>query len=174
LKEKRTLKRVFRKDSSPALLTCTKGAVLAEFIVALPVLLLSYFCFLQMGQAYTASLVMRHASMIVARYASVSYPTSFISTADQSDDTGLRNASWKDVAQTGLGPWRDVVVVRGVQVHLAGGTRDPSGEIETKVDFVYSCHVPIAKFIVCQNTTFSRSIRVLSPLHGARYVRHAG
>jgi Flp pilus assembly protein TadG len=146
-----------------------RGAALAEFIVAMPVLLLAYLSFLQMAHVYAASLVMRHATAVLARYASVSYGNNFIATEDQA--TGGDNPSWRDAAIEALGPWKTVVTVRGEpQVRFQGGTRDPWGDIETRAEFQYTCSVPMAKDIVCRNGVVIRSLQAVSPLHGARYI----
>jgi hypothetical protein len=149
--------------------TRSRGAVLAELVVAFPVLLLAYLCFLQMAQSFAAALAMRHATVILARYASVTYPSRFIPKADRADGTGGRNPQWDDAVTAALGAWKDVIRVKAVSVEFEGGSRDPWGNIQSKVDYEYSCHVPIGKFIVCKNGFFTRTVRVVSPLHGATY-----
>jgi hypothetical protein len=147
-----------------------RGAVLAEFIVAFPVLMLTYFSFLQMAQAFTAGLVMRHATVAVARYASVAYPTRSIPDgADRATDGAGDNPSWREAAMQALGPWKDVVRVKAADVRVEGELRDGQGDLETRVDYEYSCHVPMAKYIVCRGGRITRSVRVESPLHGATY-----
>jgi hypothetical protein len=147
-----------------------RGAVLAEFVIAFPVLLAAYLCFLQMAQVYVAALVMRHSTVVVARYASVAYPSKFI--PDQADRAreggGELNPSWREAAQDGLGPWKDVIRIKGAKVSLESGN-DPLSEIETKIDFEYACHVPIGRLIVCQDGLKLRSVQVFSPMNGAQY-----
>jgi hypothetical protein len=143
-----------------------RGAVLAEFVLAFPVLLLTYLCCLQMAQAYTAGLVMRHAAAVVARYASVSYPNRFI--PDKADrQNGGTNPTWTEAARGALGPWRNVVRVKGAVVDFAGN--DPWGDVVVKVDFEYSCHVQIANLIVCRDGLMTRTIHVATPLQGGTY-----
>jgi len=150
----------------PRLSARQRGAVLIEFVIALPALVLPYLCFLQMAQAYTASLVMRHATMTVARYASVSYPSRFIPAADQA--TGQRGSpSWNDAAVEALGPWKNVVRVKGAEVTF--GSKDPWGDVSVKVDYEYACHVMVGRWIVCRDGLLNRTVRIVSPLQGATY-----
>lgn len=155
--------------------SCSKGAVLAEFAVAFPVLITTYFCFLQMAQAYTAGLVLRHATVVTARYASVSLPSRFI--PDRADHTGQGrgngqggNPAWEEVALAALGPWKNVARVKQVSVTIAGGGADPWADVQTKADYEYTCRVPVAKYIVCRGGVLTRTVRVTSPLQGATYV----
>lgn len=51
-----------------------RGAVLAEFVIALAPMLTAFFVFLQIGQVYLASLMTRHAANMGARAAAVVLP----------------------------------------------------------------------------------------------------
>jgi len=144
-----------------------RGAVLIEFVIALPALLLPYLCFLQMAQAFTAGLVMRHATMTVARYASVAYPAKFIPAANHANGQTANSPSWPEAAAEALGPWKNVVRVKGADVSFAGN--DPWGDVRVKVDYEYTCHIAIGRLIVCKDGVLSRTIRVVSPLQGATY-----
>lgn len=145
-----------------------RGAVLAEFAIAFPVVLLAYLCFLQMAQGFTAGLVMRHATIVLARYASVSLPNRFI--PDPADHAGsTNNPSFEDAARRALGPWQNAVHVKDVDVQVDG--RDAWATLRTRADFEYACHVPMGKLIVCKDGVLTRTIRINSPLSGATYVR---
>jgi len=146
-----------------------RGAVLVEMVLALPLLLLTYLSFLQIAQTFTAGLVMRHATVVVARYASVAYPAQVIpDESDRAGSSGGRSPDWSEAARRGLGPWADVVRVKDATVRL-DWSRDGTGELESKVEYEYSCHIPIAKFIVCRDAHIKRTLQVRSPLHGAHY-----
>jgi hypothetical protein len=153
---------------SRGLLAATKGAVLAEFLAAMPALLTTYLCFLQMAHVYAAGTVMRHATVVCARYASVAFPTNFIpNAADHARADGARNASWLEAVNYALGPWKGAVVVKSVDVQYGGG--NPWGDVNAKVDYEYSCRVPVASRIVCRNAVVNKTIRASIALNGARY-----
>lgn len=54
--------------------TDVRGAVLAEFVIAIMPMLIALFVFMQLGQIYTASLMTRHAANMGARAAAVVLP----------------------------------------------------------------------------------------------------
>lgn len=115
-----------------------RGAVLAEFVIAIMPMLIALFTFLQLGQIYMASLMTLHAANAGARAAAVVLPPN----------------------PGNVGKPEDV----DVAVHRAYGLYDrefaridiektpasaPFELVTVEVRALYKCHVPLGARIVC-------------------------
>jgi len=136
-----------------------RGAVLAEFAVAIVPMLYAFFCFTQFSKLAIATTVMQHATTVAARYAMVAYP-SCIPKTGAGPDSNLQSA-----ATSALGPFSSNISVQGVSASYGGG--DPWGDITTTATYNYRCDVPLGNTICGGNTT--KTFTVTLPHSGARY-----
>ncbi|WP_394828301.1 TadE/TadG family type IV pilus assembly protein [Pendulispora albinea] len=151
-----------------------RGAVAVEFLIAFMPLLYAFLCFTQMAFGFTAGVVMRHATTVVARYASV-VEGCVPHVAEAAEGEG--NENYMAAAKAALGPWNGRITVEKINVSYPGGSgagcSKPFGDVSTTVAFRYQCGVPIGKNIFCRSGVLSKEIRAVSPNHGACYKMNA-
>lgn len=135
-----------------------RGAVLAEFAVALVPLFYAFFCFTQFAKIAVATQVMHHATTVAARYAMVSYPAC-IPHVGAGEDSDLTTA-----ARQALGPFAGSVTVQSVSASYGGG---PFGDITTTATYAYNCDVPMGRMIC--GSGYTHTVSVTFPHSGARY-----
>lgn len=115
-----------------------RGAVLAEFVIALMPMLLAFFVFLQLGQVYVASLMTRHAANMGARAAAVILPPNPGNVGAPEDvDLAVHKAYGvfdKEFAR---------VVIEKTPAPA------PFELVTVEVRAQYICHVPLGSRIVC-------------------------
>ncbi|WP_394843203.1 pilus assembly protein [Pendulispora brunnea] len=140
------------------LIRATQGAIAVEFVIAFMPMALAFFSFTQLGFAYTAGIVMRHAATVTARYASVTQGKCM---------PGSPSSDPAAAAKAALGPWSSKISVQGVEASYTGA--GPQGPLPTTVRFAYTCTVPLGKNIVCNGGKLQKEIRVTLPHHGASY-----
>lgn len=137
-----------------------RGAVLAEFVVALAPMLTAFFVFLQIGQVYLASLMTRHAANMGARAAAVVLPPNPGNVGSPEDvDVAVHRA---------YGPW-DKHFPRVVVEKTPAPA--PFELVTVEVRAQYKCGVPLGARIVCGADALMEMPAVVSrfPNQGAQY-----
>jgi Flp pilus assembly protein TadG len=145
---------------SRSLLKETRGAVLAEFAIALVPLLLMYFSFLQVAYMYGANLAFQHATLVAAR-AAVVIAEPRMNPGNNGPETDITEA-----AKLALGPWKDRFA--NVQATHSGAS-DQYGMMTTTLNGTYTCNVPMGNQVVCDSGQKPMTFKVALPLQGARY-----
>lgn len=143
-----------------------KGAVLAEFVIAVVPLLMTFFSFVQLSKVATARLVVKHGTIVGARAASV------ISNANNNtpDAKGDGKADITNAVKLGMGPWvsRGNIVGVNVDVQDQSSRDDPYGWVTVTVKATYRCTVPMG-FIACGGATKQLEESYRMPHQGALY-----
>lgn len=140
--------------------TGTKGAVLAEFVVVIFPLLVLFFTSVQAAAAYSASLRLRHATIIGARAAAVILPPNPGGVGTEADiDKAI------DVA---LGGTRANFVSLNVKKTPAPKPREL---LTIEVTGEYRCGVPLGGRVMCgaDGLTTMGPIVIRYPNQGAEY-----
>lgn len=143
-----------------------RGAVLAEFVIAVVPLLITFFSFVQLSQVATARLVVKHGTIIGARAASV-ISNVHNNTPDAKGDgrTDIINA-----VKVGMGPWvsKGAITDVNVEVHDQSSRSDPYGWVTVNVSASYRCTVPLG-FMICGGPTKQIQDSYRMPHQGALY-----
>ena len=139
-----------------------RGAVIVEFAVAFMPLALVFFTFVQLGQVYTASLVLRHAAIQGVRTAAVVLPPNPGNVGKPEDVDRAVHLS--------LGPWDKRFTILEVKKTPA---RAPYELVTIEVKATYHCSVPLGQRIACGADSLLElnPIVVQYPNQGARYVQ---
>lgn len=138
----------------------TKGAVLVEFVVVIFPLLALFFTSVQAAAAYSASLRLRHATIIGARAAAVILPPNPGAVGTEADiDAAI------DVA---LGTTRANFQSLVVTKTPASGPRQL---VTVEVTAIYRCGVPLGGRLMCgaDGLTTMGPVVVRYPNQGAEY-----
>jgi hypothetical protein len=145
-----------------------RGAVLAEFVIAIVPVLTMFFTFIQLSRLATARLVVKHSAIVGARAAAV-IANSTKNTPDQKP--GPNDMEISNGVKAAMGPWwskpgaiSEVVVT----VHDASTRQDPYDWVEVKVSATYLCNIPMG-FIACGGPTRQIVETFKMPHQGARY-----
>lgn len=138
----------------------TKGAVLVEFVVVIFPLLALFFTSVQAAAAYSASLRLRHATIIGARAAAVILPPNPGAVGTEADVDQAVDAA--------LGGMRASFVVVHVKKTPAPAVRQL---VTVEVTATYHCGVPLGGRIMCgaDGLTTMGPIVVRYPNQGAGY-----
>ena len=143
-----------------------KGAVLAEFVIAVVPLLMTFFSFVQLSKIATARLVVKHGTIIGARAASV------ISNANNNtpDAKGDGKGDITNAVKLGMGPWVSKGSITNVSVDVqdSSSRSDPYGWVTVTVRATYRCTVPMG-FIACGGPTKQLQESYRMPHQGAIY-----
>jgi len=145
----------------------TKGAVLAEFSLALMPLLITFFSFVQVGKLFTASLVVRHSAVAAARAAAVIHKQGDNNPGDNGTDDDITRA-----AELEMGPWygSSLDLNGSVTIEDKSSTSDPYGNVKVTVPATYTCDVPLGSLIVCgPSRTRDMTATASFPHQGALY-----
>ncbi len=137
-----------------------RGAVLAEFAVALMPLLLCYFVFTQIAQLYIGNLLFKHAANVAARAAVV------INQPELNPGDNGTAADVTDAAKAALAPYAQMFSNVHTSSTEAG---EQYGLVTTTTTADFNCGVPLGRTIVCPNGKISMTQDVALPLQGARY-----
>ena len=143
-----------------------KGAVLAEFVIAVVPLLMTFFSFVQLSKIATARLVVKHGTIIGARAASV------ISNANN-NTPDAKNDGKQDITNAvklGMGPWvsKGSITSVNVEVQDQSSRDDPYGWVTVTVTAQYRCTVPMG-FIACGGVSKQLQESYRMPHQGALY-----
>lgn len=143
-----------------------KGAVLAEFVIALVPLLMMFFSFVQLSKIATARLVVKHGTIIAARAASV------ISNVNNNtpDAKGDGKADITNAAKLGMTAWVSKGSITDVDVDVKDESSrdDPYGWVTVTVKATYRCTVPMG-FVACGGKTKQLQETYRMPHQGANY-----
>jgi Flp pilus assembly protein TadG len=155
-----SLLRRLRRDS--------KGAVLAEFCIAIVPVLTTFFSFVQLSRIATARLVVKHSAIVGARAAAVI-------TNGANNNPGQNQGANDDQVTNGvkaaLGPWwtkSGGITSVNVTVNDTSSRSDPYNWVEVKVSATYACKVPMG-FIACGGPTKRIEESYRMPHQGAIY-----
>jgi Flp pilus assembly protein TadG len=139
---------------------------MAEFVIAVVPLLMTFFSFVQLSKIATARLMMKHGTIIGARAASV------ISNANNNtpDAKGDGKGDITNAVKLGMGPWVSKGSITGVNVTVddRSSRTDPYGWVTVTVKATYQCKVPMG-FIACGGRTKSLEESYRMPHQGAIY-----
>ena len=144
-----------------------KGAVLAEFCLALVPLLTTFLAFVQLSRIAAARLVVKHATIVGARAAAV------ISNGANNNPGQAQGSNEGEIAnavKAALGPWQTKGAISAVDVNVTDSSSrgDPYNWVEVRVAATYSCNVPMG-FVACggRSTQLIETYRM--PHQGANY-----
>jgi uncharacterized membrane protein YgcG len=145
-----------------------KGAVLAEFVVAIFPLLAVFFVFVQYSMLATSALVVKHAAVVGARAAAV-YSNEHQNVPELCGDKGA--AKIEEAVKAAVGPWSDRIST-SVDVRDRSSTNEDDGAydlVTVTVTARVRCAVPVGK-IICGPAFSKEIVDVKSmPHQGARY-----
>jgi Flp pilus assembly protein TadG len=145
-----------------------KGAVLAEFCIAIVPVLTTFFSFVQLSKLATARLVVKHSAIVGARAAAV--------IANGNDNTpdqprGTNEGEIADAVKAAMGPWwtrSGGVTSVNVTVTDLSSRADPYDWVVVKVEARYECSVPLG-FFVCGGRSKRIEETFRMPHQGALY-----
>ncbi len=146
----------------------SRGAVLAEFVIALVPLLTMFFSFVQLSRISAARLVVKHSAIVGARAAAV---VSNGNNNNPGEKKGSNVAEVESAVKAAMGPlWTKKGGVTKVDVEVDdSSTRDdPYGWVEVKVTATYACNVPMGS-VACGGKTKKLVERFRMPHQGAQY-----
>jgi hypothetical protein len=123
-----------------------QGAVVVEFTVVMVPLMITFFCFLQMGYLYQSALVLRHAAEIAARAAAVIT----VKENNNPNATG-RPSEVTEAAYRATGQFGKSGLISNVKVAITddSSARDPYGMVHIKLTATLACKVPLGGRIAC-------------------------
>jgi Flp pilus assembly protein TadG len=154
-----------------SLRTDTRGAVLAEFVVAIFPLLTVFFVFVQISAISVAKLLVKHSAVISARAAAVYANGNKNCPECQGDGAGEIN----NAAKTALVNWKDKFASVSATVTEDKSTNEkgeegfgPYGLVTVTVRARYKCEVPVGK-VICPGGTLLITETKSMPHQGARY-----
>jgi hypothetical protein len=147
----------------------TRGAVLAEFVIAIVPVLTAFFSFVQLSKLATGRLVVKHGAIIGARAAAV------MTNAHENNpgqEAGLHEDEVKQGVQMAMLPWLLNGAMSGVSVKVedTSDEEDPYNWVNVEVTTTYNCNVPMGGAIVCglgRTKTLKSAYRM--PHQGAIY-----
>ncbi|HVJ94737.1 MAG TPA: hypothetical protein VM580_33350 [Labilithrix sp.] len=145
----------------------SKGAVLAEFCIAIVPVLTTFLSFVQLSRVATARLVVKHSAIIGARAAAV------ISNANDNNPgqyIGSHDDDISNAVKAALGPWQEAGGIQAVNVTVndTSSRGDPYNWVEVKVSATYACKIPMG-VIACGGSTKLLEETYRMPHQGARY-----
>ncbi|MFO0640590.1 MAG: hypothetical protein U0183_15330 [Polyangiaceae bacterium] len=161
------------RDSHRTLVRDQRGAVLAEFVIAVVPLMMTFFGFLQVTKLFTAGLGVRHAAIIAVRAASV-YAAGKDNNPGESGD-GKSQA--EQAARGALAVWLSDGSISNVNVTLddRSSRSDPYGPVQVQVTATYNCRVPMMGRVICSGGRKTISTQTMvgfsaqMPHQGAKY-----
>jgi len=146
----------------------TRGAVLAEFIIAFMPIMTIFMCMCQLVHLFTMREILFHAANATARACAV------INDPNNNQPGGdTVNGPQKDGEQAGrwaLQPWKTSSYLTVDKVEcLYQEPNDTYGQDVGHISATYRCTVPIAKNIVCPGGIKTLDIQSDFPHQGAKY-----
>lgn len=144
----------------------TRGAVLAEFVIAIIPLLVTFFSFVQLSRLATARLVVKHGAIVGARAASV------ISNAND-NNPGANGNGQSDIeagVRAAMAPWWVKGAFSNIDVTVddQSSRSNPYGWVTVTVNATYECRVPLG-FLACGGTSKTLRESYRMPHQGALY-----
>ena len=157
-----------RATGGRGLLRDARGAVLAEFVIAILPILTAFLCFVQLGHLATAKLVMQHGAIVGARAAAVI-------TNGKGDNPGQPDGVHADVVAQGVDlamyAWTRSQKLTDLSVEITdySSPADPYGEVDVKIEARYHCDVPLG-WLICGGRTVTMTETKKMPHQGAVYL----
>ncbi len=150
-----------------------RGAVLAEFVIAVVPLLMTFFGFLQITKFFSAGFGVRHAAIVAVRAAAVYSNRANNNPGAEGD--GATQA--RQAAGAALAPWIADGSISSVNVDIEdrSSRNDPYGPVQVQVSATYNCRVPMVGRLFCsggRKTISTRNMAGFSaqmPHQGAKY-----
>jgi Flp pilus assembly protein TadG len=122
-----------------------RGAVLAEHVIAIVPILMTFFTFVQLSKVATARLVVKHSAIVGARAAAVISNANNNTPDAQANDDG--KADIRTAVQQAMGPWyaKGGITNVNVDVNDQSNRDDYYGWVTVKVTADYNCRVPMGR-----------------------------
>jgi len=147
------------------LLRDQRGAVLAEFVVAIVPLLTIFFVFVQLSAIAAARLRFKHAAVVGARAAAV-----FSNAGDNCPECeGGGGDDVNQAVRAALGSTAPKFTGLAADVTDRSSRRDPYGLVTVQVTGRYQCSVPLGRVICGINGSVPFTERKSMPHQGALY-----
>jgi hypothetical protein len=145
-----------------------RGAVLAEFVIAIVPLLTMFFAFVQLGQMATAKLVQEHGAIIGARAAAV-YTNEHKTNPTVGE--GMHDGEVLQGVKMGMKPFIDNGQISNVRVTVEdeSSEADPYGWVTVEVRATYHCNVPMGAVVCGGRTKELKPVIMKMPHQGAVY-----
>ena len=130
----------------------TKGAVMAEFVIAIVPVFITFFSFVQLSKVATARLVVKHSAIAGARAAAV-MSNANDNLPDQA--SGGQQGEITKAVKASMGPWfarSGGITSVNVTVKDSSSRARPNGQyewVEVKVSALYACKVPLGNMWAC-------------------------
>ena len=152
-----------RRSSSRA---DTRGAVLAEFAIAIVPMLMAFFCFFQLGVFMVGKMIVRHAAIVGARAASVVTGGGATNPTLEGAPQGT-NGDVESAVNQALGVWGDnKMLVADTTIDDSGGAH---ATLTVHVNATFQCNTPLGKYWVCGGDTKTFTEVASMPKQGATY-----
>jgi len=142
-----------------------RGAVLAEFVVAIVPLLTIFFVFVQISAIAAARIRFKHATIIGARCAAVSSNKN--NTCPECKDDGETEVN--DAVRAGLGSTAKVYSKIETTIDDRSSAEDPYGLVTVTATGSYQCAVPLGRVICGLSSAVVFTERKSMPHQGATY-----
>ena len=143
-----------------------RGAVLAEFVVAIVPLLTIFFVFIQISAIAAARLRFKHAAVIGARCAAVTSNKNG-TCPDCKDVDG--DAEVNAAVRAGLGSTAPFYENVSASVNDRSSERDPFGLVTVTATANYRCGVPLGRIICGADSAVPFTEKKSMPHQGANY-----
>ena len=153
-----------KKNDKKNLLRDQRGAVLAEFVVAIVPLLTIFFVFVQISAISAARIRFKHAAVIGARAAAVFSNKGDNCPECSGDGSGEVNAA----VRAALGSAGRSMSGVSADVNDRSNRSDPYGLVTVTVTGRYQCGVPLGR-IICGGGSVTFTERKSMPHQGALY-----
>jgi len=161
---------VKKNQRKKSLKTDTRGAVLAEFVVAIFPLLTIFFVFVQLSALSIAKLLTKHSAVVGARAAAVFSNKNDNCPECSGDGSADVNAAVKSALVNWNGRFSSVnATINDTSTREKGNDGDgPYGLVTVTVRARYTCAVPVGKLICPGGGVTITEIKSM-PHQGARY-----
>ena len=144
----------------------TRGAVLAEFILAFVPIMTIYLTMLELAHFFVIREVVVHAANATARACAVVGPVNDAPAGKNGDIADAKKAG-----EWALKPWmasgNNVTNIKVECIQAAAA--DPYGQDNGHITADYKCSVPIAKLIACAGGPKKIDVTSSFPHQGAKY-----
>jgi Flp pilus assembly protein TadG len=139
----------------------SRGAAMAEFVVAIVPIMIAFFSFTQLGYVYTAHLAMKHAALVAAREGSLSLEPQHNPGAKGGEGAAIA------AANAAIGSLSGALTLST----RVTGSGSRNGTVTATVSGTYKCSVPLGSRVVCGfgGVTTFKDYTVSLPLQGAEY-----
>lgn len=149
----------------------TRGVVLVEFLIAFMPIMAIYLCMMELVHFFTIREVVMHAANAGVRACAV------VGTDAQFEPGGVEYnggaTDYKEAVKLALKPWETTQIFQldenALTCDIGASAADPYGEDTVTVKGSYTCTVPLAKVIICNNGSKTMEVKSSFPHQGAKY-----